>query len=263
VHEAEAAFRQLVADPTAVPPLDEGALLIAAVATGADVDAGLARLDDLASDARADGRDPAGLARHLFVERGFAGNTLDYADPRNSFLPDVIDRRLGIPISLSVLMIEVGRRIGIGLHGVGMPGHFLVGVDATPGLFFDPFHAGAALDADGAQELFARLQGPDAGFRAGFLAPTPTRQVLLRMLANLQQTYVARRAADARWVARLRLAFPELSVGERGQAAEVLASVGAFDEAAAVLDAMVDDAADADARTALGRRAVAYRSRSN
>src|SRR4029079_15079067 len=131
-------------------PLDEGALLIAAVGTGADVDAGLARLDELAADARVAPPSGVGLAQHLFVDRGFAGNTLDYADPRNSFLPDVIDRRLGIPISLSVLMIEVGRRIGVALHGVGMPGHFLVGVDAPAGGFVDPFHAGATLNADGA-----------------------------------------------------------------------------------------------------------------
>jgi regulator of sirC expression with transglutaminase-like and TPR domain len=263
VHEAEAAFRQLVADPVADPPLDEGALLIAAVATGSDVDAGLARLDELASDASDAVRDAAALARHLFVDRGFAGNTLDYADPRNSFLPDVIDRRLGIPISLSVLMIEVARRIGVALHGVGMPGHFLVGVEATPDVFFDPFHAGGALDTDGVRALFTRVHGPGAAFHDEFLAPTSARQILLRMLANLQQTYVARRAADARWVAQLRLAFPELSVAERAQAAEVLASVGAFDEAAAVLDALLPGAADADARDALGRRALAYRSRSN
>lgn len=263
MHEAEAAFRQLVADPTADPPLDEGALLIAAVATGSDVDAGLARLDELAADARSALHDGAGLAQHLFVDRGFAGNTRDYGDPRNSFLPDVIDRRLGIPISLSVLMIEVARRIGIALHGVGMPGHFLVGVDAAPDVFFDPFHAGSALDVDGARALFARLQGSAAGFRAEFLAPTPTRQILLRMLANLQQTYVTRRAADARWVAQLRLAFPELSGAERSQAADVLASVGAFDEAAAVLDELLPGAADADARDAIGRRALAFRSRSN
>ena len=263
MHEAEAAFRQLVADPVADPPLDEGALLIAAVATGSDVDAGLARLDELAADARTALHDGAGLARHLFVDRGFAGNTRDYGDPRNSFLPDVIDRRLGIPISLSVLMIEVARRIGIALHGVGMPGHFLVGLDAAPEVFFDPFHAGASLDVAGARALFARLQGSGAAFREEFLAPTPTRQILLRMLANLQQTYVTRRAADARWVAQLRLAFPELGVAERSQAADVLASVGAFDDAASVIDGLLADAADADARDALGRRALAYRSRSN
>ena len=247
MHEAEAAFRQLVADPVADPPLDEGALLIAAVATGSDVDAGLARLDELAADARTALHDGAGLARHLFVDRGFAGNTRDYGDPRNSFLPDVIDRRLGIPISLSV----------------GMPGHFLVGLDAAPEVFFDPFHAGASLDVAGARALFARLQGSGAAFREEFLAPTPTRQILLRMLANLQQTYVTRRAADARWVAQLRLAFPELGVAERSQAADVLASVGAFDDAASVIDGLLPDAADADARDALGRRALAYRSRSN
>jgi regulator of sirC expression with transglutaminase-like and TPR domain len=263
VHEAEAAFRQLVADPTADPPLDEGALLIAAVATGHDLDAGLARLDELASDASTAPQDAAGLARYLFVERGFAGNTLDYGDPRNSFLPDVIDRRLGIPISLSILMIEVGRRIGVGLHGVGMPGHFLVGVDATADGFVDPFQAGAALDAEGARAVFARLQGPGAPFHDRFLAPTPARQILLRMLANLQQTYLDRRAADARWVAQLRLSFPELPVVERGLAADVLASVGAFDEAAAVLDGLLADAVDTGTRDSLGRRALDYRSRSN
>jgi regulator of sirC expression with transglutaminase-like and TPR domain len=263
VHEAEAAFRQLVADPATDPPLDEGALLIDAVATGRDVDAGLTRLDELAADASGTHRDASGLARFLFVERGFAGNTLDYADPRNSFLTDVVDRRLGIPISLSVLMIEVGRRIGVALHGVGMPGHFLVGVHDAPGVFVDPFHSGAMLDTDGARELFARLQGPGAPFRAEFLASTPSRLVLLRMLANLQQTYVARRAADARWVAQLRLAFPELPEAERGQAADVLASVGAFDEAAAVIDGLLADTTDTTTRDALGRRALAFRARSN
>jgi regulator of sirC expression with transglutaminase-like and TPR domain len=263
VDEAEAAFRQLVADPSAEPPLDEGALLIAAVGTGTDVEAGLARLDELAADARLALHGGEGLNEYLFVDRGLAGNTLDYSDPRNSFLPDVIERKLGIPISLSVLMIEVARRIGIGLHGVGMPGHFLVGVDAVPDRFFDPFHAGASLDAAGARALFARVQGPHVPWRDEFLAPTPTRQVLLRMLANLQQTYAARRTADARWVANLRLAFPELPAAERRQAAEVLASVGAFDEAAAVLDALSAGADDGSKRDAFGRRAVAYRSRSN
>jgi regulator of sirC expression with transglutaminase-like and TPR domain len=263
MHEAEAAFRQLVADVAADPPLDEGALLIAALGTGADVDAGLLRLDELAADARPAVASGTGLHEHLFVDRGFAGNTLDYGDPRNSFLPTVIERRLGIPISLSVLMIEVGRRLGIGLHGVGMPGHFLVGVDASPGRYFDPFHGGVPLDAAGARMLFARLQGPGVPWRDEFLAPTPTRQILLRMLANLQQTYVARRAPDARWVAHLRLAFPELPDAARSEAAEVLASVGAFDEAAAVLDALAAGTDDAAARTEVGRRAVAYKSRSN
>jgi regulator of sirC expression with transglutaminase-like and TPR domain len=265
VDEAEATFLQLVADPAVDPPLDEGAALVAAVGTGADVAPTLDRLDDLAAAAIAfpDARTAGGLAHVLFVDWAFAGNAADYGDPRNSFLPDVLDRRLGIPITLSIVMIEVGRRIGVELFGVGMPGHFLVGVAGEPDEFVDPFHAGAVLDRSGCRERFAALHGADAPFLDDYLAPTGSRPILLRVLANLQQTYVARRSAEARWVARLRLAFPELAVTERRQAADVLASVGAFDEAAEVLDAMRSDAADDATRDALGRRAIGYRARSN
>ncbi|MGZ6912734.1 MAG: SirB1 family protein [Acidimicrobiia bacterium] len=263
MEEAIAAFVQLVGPVDAEPPLDEAAMLIAAVGTGADVEAGLIRLDELAADARPVVADGSTLAHHLFVTRGFAGNTLDYGDPRNSFLPDVVDRRLGIPITLSVLMIEVGRRLGIGLHGVGMPGHFLVGSDADVDAYFDPFHAGQSLDRDGAAELFHRLHGAESRFEDEFLAPTRPRAILLRMLANLRQSYVARRSAAARWVVQLQLAFGELPMGERSRAADVLASVGAFTVAAPVLDELVEHAAEADTRDALIRRAVAYRARAN
>ena len=141
-----------------------------------------------------------GLAEALFVTEGFAGNTSEYSDPRNSLLDDVIDRRLGIPISLSVLMIEVGRRIGLALHGVGMPGHFLVGVDEDPEVFVDPFHAGRVLDVDGCRAIFAALQGPDAPFSPAYLAPTGPRAILLRVLNNLQRSYLERSAVDAVWV---------------------------------------------------------------
>ncbi len=238
--------------------------MIAMTANGADVDAGLARLDELAGDVLEfpDARTPAGLARVLFVEWGFAGNTGDYGDPRNSLLPDVLDRRLGLPITLSVLLIEVGRRIGVTLHGVGMPGHFLVGVDDDPDQFVDPFHAGVVLDAGGCAERFAALYGPRVPFDARLLRPTNTRLILLRMLTNLQLTYVARRSPDAQWVANLRLAFPELTGEERRQAAEVLASVGAYGDAAAVVDALAADAPES-ARAELGQQATAYRARSN
>jgi regulator of sirC expression with transglutaminase-like and TPR domain len=257
-------FAALVADPEHQPPLDEGALLIAEIATGADVDGGLARLDDLAGAALAfpDARTVAGLAHVLFVDWSFAGNVEDYGDPRNSFLPDVMDRRLGLPITLSVLLIEVGRRIGVHLHGVGMPGHFLVGVDDADDQFVDPFHAGALLDPAGAQRRFAELHGPAAPFSPAYLAATSTRAILLRMLTNLERTYVARRAPDARWVAHLRLAFPELADTARVAAAEVLASVGASDEAAVVLEELADRAEE-PARDALHQRIRAYRARSN
>ena len=256
-------FRSLIAEADAEPPLDEGALLIAATAHELDVDAWLARLDDCAGAALAfpDARTATGLARVLFVDWAFAGNTEHYDDPRNSFLPDVIDRRLGLPITLSVLMIEVGRRIGVQLHGVGMPGHFLVGVDGDRDAFVDPFHGGAVLDRVGCRERFAAMYGTQMQFEDGFLEPTTPRMILLRMLANLETTYARSRSAETRWVAQLRLAFPELPPGDRERTAEVLASVGAFTDAADVLEGLVAVAPEAQ-RDRLARQAVAHRSRS-
>jgi regulator of sirC expression with transglutaminase-like and TPR domain len=262
--EAADRFRSLVATVDDDPPLDEGALLIAATATGSDVDSGLARLDDLAAAALAFeySRNPAGLARVLFVDWAFAGNSAEYDDPRNSFLPDVIDRRLGLPIALSVLMIEVGRRIGVSLHGVGMPGHFLVGVDGDPDEFIDPFHAGAALDRTGCRARFVAMYGSQARFTEQYLEPTSSRLILLRMVTNLQHAYARRRSPDARWAAGLRLAFPEIPSEERERTAEVLASVGATADAAAVLDELAAGSAGAE-RDRWARQATAYRSQSN
>lgn len=263
--DAAERFRALVASADEEPPLDEGALLIAATATGIDVDMWLTRLDELAAAALAFEycRTPAGLARVLFVDWAFAGNTGDYDDPRNSFLPDVIDRRLGLPIALSVLMIEVGRRIGVGLHGVGMPGHFLVGVTDTPDEFVDPFHAGATLDRVGCRDRFVAMYGTQVAFSEHFLEPTGARLILLRMITNLQHAYARRRSPEARWAARLRLAFPEIPPEERERTAEVLASVGATADAAAVLDGLVATQGDGADRDRWARLATAYRSQSN
>ena len=156
------------------------------------------RLPDGASRAEA----ARTLARVLFGECGFRGNAGDYYDPRNSFLNDVVDRRLGIPISLSVLAIEVGRRLGIPMEGVGFPGHFLVRVaDGRETLLLDCFAGGAPVGND---ELLARLralaeshQGPDfAQVPARFLEPTPPAGILARMLRNLLRIYLERREPE-------------------------------------------------------------------
>jgi glycosyltransferase involved in cell wall biosynthesis len=111
--------------PAESVPLDEAALCIAAHADPAvDIDGYPTRLDEIAGEIRTPTLD--GLVRHLYSSGRFTGNTVDYYDPRNSFLNDVIDRRLGIPITLAVVGLEVGRRIGVPLSGVGMPGHFLL-----------------------------------------------------------------------------------------------------------------------------------------
>jgi regulator of sirC expression with transglutaminase-like and TPR domain len=225
-------FTELVTSSTGEVPLDEAALLIAAHAhPGLTVETGLVALDALATSAEASS--PTELATFLFVSERFSGNTADYADPRNSYLDDVLERRLGIPITLSVLMIEVGRRCGIELHGVGMPGHFLVG-DGY-GAWYDPFYAGARLDEAACAARFAELQ-PAAPFDRRMLDPTPSRRIVDRMLANLQRSFLAREPASAAWVLRLRLRMPDLTAVQRGELAAVLGRVGHFSEAARELD---------------------------
>jgi len=132
------------------------------------------------------------LAGYLFGECGFRGNQEEYYDPRNSYLNDVLERRTGIPITLSVVLIETGARLGLGIEGVGFPGHFLVRVAGSRGpLVLDPFFGGRAI---GERELLARYRSfvgsdtpalpPDA------LATTGTPAILTRMLRNLLRAYL-------------------------------------------------------------------------
>lgn len=216
-----ARFGELVQGSESALPLDEAAFLIAAQDHPVDVDAQLRVLDRLADDVAAE--DVATLAHALFVARGFAGNTVDYGDPRNSYLDEVLHRRLGIPITLSVLMIEVGRRRGIRLVGVGMPGHFLVGSDEG---YVDPFHGGAVMDAEGARGVFERAH-PGAPFADRYLDPVGPRAVLARMLANLVVTLLGRDPMRAIGALRLRLTIPGLPEPERRQGEETLARLRA------------------------------------
>jgi regulator of sirC expression with transglutaminase-like and TPR domain len=143
-----------------------------------------------------------------------------------------------------VLMIEVGRRCGVELVGVGMPGHFLVAVGSPgpehEGVWYDPFGGGARLDAAGCLDRFAETHPRDA-FRPEYLAPVSTHAILDRMLANLQHSLLAREPATAAWPVRLRLAFPNRPVAERAELAAALARIGRFAEAAGVLEAAADE----------------------
>jgi len=259
--EATARFAELMQRPDAAVPLDQAAALIAAHAHPAlDIDAVLGGLDDLAADATAN--DAEALAEFLFVERGFAGNTDDYGDPRNSYLDDVLSRRLGIPISLSVLMVEVGRRLGVSVQGVGMPGHFLVRAGREPGRWFDPFHGGRCLDEEGCRALFARVRGTDAEFRTEYLEVAGATAIIGRMLTNLQHSLLRREPRAAAWVLRLRLRMPGLSAAERIALATMLGTVGRFDEAAGELDALAPELTT-DAAGKVSRQAAALRARAN
>ena len=251
-----ARFTELVRCPDADIPLDEALFLVAAHDHDLDLAAQLARVDALATDAPSD---PDALARHLFDEPGFLGNAGDYGDPRNSFLDCVLDRHLGIPITLSVLMMEVGRRCGVALSGIGMPGHFLVG--AADGRYYDPFHHGRRLDAAGARALHAAMRG-DAPFHEEFLDPVGPRSILARVLANLLHAFADRSPGSAVWVARLRLRIPGLAPAERREVAALLGSLGRFAEAATELEAIVPDLEGPSAARTV-RDAAALRARAN
>jgi len=254
-------FVALVQGPEEELALDEAALLMAAHAQpNLDVAEQLSRLDDLAGALLEPSA--SALAGLLFEELGFSGNTEDYGDPRNSYLDQVLDRRVGIPISLAVLMIEVGRRAGVTIEGVGMPGHFLVRGD---GDLRDPFRGGQRVDQAGCEAMFRAIHGPTAKFRPSMLAPVGPRVILARMLANLRQNYVARRDPVAlEWVVRLRVAIPGVSPSELADLSRLLAELGRFAEAARALDDLtVAGVLNPEDSAKLHGRAIALKARLN
>jgi regulator of sirC expression with transglutaminase-like and TPR domain len=192
----------LVSGPEQDMNLAEAALLIAKEEYPAlDIEAYLKRLDELAD--KVHGRLPpqAGiedilvtLNEFLFEEQGFSGNTENYYDPRNSFLNEVLDRKLGVPITLSILYMEIGRRLGLTLEGVSFPGHFLVKFATEEGdVVLDPFAGGVPLSEE---ELVDRLEGTYGGLTASttslphLLAAAGKKEILVRMLRNLKVIYL-------------------------------------------------------------------------
>jgi regulator of sirC expression with transglutaminase-like and TPR domain len=138
----------------------------------------------------------AAINRHLFEELGYAGDHDEYYDPRNSYLNEVFERRLGNPISLAMVQIEVARRLGVPLDGVSFPGHFLVRLPVDDGiLVMDPFNGGRPLGADELRERAKPHLGgdvPDDNALLQILDPAPHRAILVRVLRNLHGVYVER-----------------------------------------------------------------------
>lgn len=205
--------------------LDEASLLIAArLQPGLDMIEWLAALDMLAGDCPTP--TAAGVARFLFDVEHFTGNRGAYYDWRNSCLDRVIATRSGIPITLSIVMIEVAKRVGVDLVGVGMPAHFLVRSANDEELFFDPFDHGRRLDRAGAQELFATVTSRQVRWDPEFLAPTPNREIVIRILNNLKGVFAQRSdAVRLAIVMGLRAEIDELADVE---AAEIVATTSIF-----------------------------------
>ena len=134
-----------------------------------------------------------GLRTYLFDVLGFRGNETDYNDPRNSYLNEVLDRRLGNPLTLSILLLEAARAAGFEARGVGLPGHFVCRVTfAGRTLLVDPYHGGQLISQDDCRQLVAKTTGRPSLFRASLLDGTSDRAVLGRMLLNLKHIYVKR-----------------------------------------------------------------------
>lgn len=171
--------------------LDSACLAMSsALQTPLDESDWLNRLDLLAAECPTPTAD--GVARYLFGDLAFRGNTSAYYDWRNSCLDRVIDTRIGIPISLSVLMIEVARRVGVPLVGVGMPAHFLVRTVDGPIRYFDAFAGGAELDGAGARRLFEQVTRGQVPWNDDYLDPTLAQHVIVRMLNNLRAIFQSR-----------------------------------------------------------------------
>ncbi len=195
------AFARLLSQPEGEIDLAEAALLIAKEEYPAlEIPRYISRLEEMAAGVRGLGA-PAGephrliasLGEYLFRRLGFQGNSEDYYDPRNSFLNEVLDRRTGIPITLSIVTMEVARRIGLPLRGVGLPGHFLVKyVGPDEEIVIDPFHGGALVSPADCQRLIDHVYQGKLTFEPRFLAGVGTRHILFRMLNNLKGIYCSR-----------------------------------------------------------------------
>jgi len=243
-----------------------------------DVPALLAELSELGSPlagppgerSGAEGSDDRSLRERvtavseLFTSLGFHGNTEDYYDPKNSLLPDVLARRTGIPITLSIVWCALAKRGGLLARGIAFPGHFLVRVDAsaaseparTP-LLVDPFHGGRILDEEAATALLRRALGEGAELHPSLLTPASARVTLVRLLTNLEAIYGKRGEHARAFIAidRIVTLVPDSARMLRERAALAL-RIGAFEVARAdfarvlVLEPQAPDVPDIEARLA-------------
>lgn len=193
-----------------------------------------------------------GVAQFLFDTLGFTGNARNYTDPRNSFLNEVLERRLGIPISLSVLYLEVAQRTGVNAEGVGLPGHFIVRVVLDNGqvIYLDPFHGGALLSEEDCRERVRSITDGKLPFHEAFLNPVGVRYILVRMLNNLKNFYASANdfARAAKVVERLLILNPD-DLTEMRNLGLLYGSLGKRRQAVALLEAYLQgrpDAQDAD-----------------
>lgn len=220
---------------TGNPPLDRLMAVVASVDPAPPTEQEIVdRLDELAALLGAPATTDDLLAG-VFGTLGFRGNTTNYYDPRNSLLHRVIERRVGIPLSLAVVAAELGRRLGHDVRPIGMPGHVLLGFEDGD-RWFDPFAGGALLTRDECEAMFGASQ-PGAAFQDRYLDPMPAATVVARTVENLRAAHL-RSGNRARLTAvlGLRADLPGAPPEFRLEYAAALASLGRYDAAASERD---------------------------
>ncbi len=205
------------------------------------------------------------MAAHLYEGLGFHGNEQDYFDPKNSYLDEVIARRTGIPLTLAILLVAVGRRAGVEVEGIGFPGHFLARVGGPSGVLVDPFFGGRVLDDASLKRLASRMLGSSARLSPSHLEPVGLRPLAVRMLLNLKHAHERRRDHARAMLACDRLVDLTGSIAfrrDRGLHALALgASEAAAEDLAAYLEERGDRAEDAAAVKRALERATKGRDR--
>ncbi|HKS27744.1 MAG TPA: transglutaminase-like domain-containing protein [Pyrinomonadaceae bacterium] len=256
---AERARRLLAEEagkPAALVRLDRAALLIGAedeAYRNIDVEKYLRQLDELAAEARsfmedAQSNETEAFNYFLFELKRFSGNQLDYYDPRNSFLNEVMDRRVGIPITLSVIYIEVGRRAGLDVEGVGLPGHFIVRVrelGLSEALLVDPFH-GVMLTREDCQDRLDTVYDGLVSLSDEHMRPVSAPEILVRMLTNLKGVYTGAKLyrQSLACAERILLLAPD-SVEQHRDRGVCLAKLERFEEAVRAIELYLQTAPDA------------------
>jgi regulator of sirC expression with transglutaminase-like and TPR domain len=187
VNAALADFGAVVADRAALRLDDTWLAMSAVLSPSLDVAFWRGSLDALAGACRSATRE--GVIEHLFASDRLRGAGEDYGDWRNSRIDHVLANGVGIPISLAVAAMTVGRRVGVELAGIGMPAHFLIGDPHDSDWFVDPFAGGEVMDRTGCRDLFRRITGGAATWREDFLRPTPPAAIVVRMLNNLRASF--------------------------------------------------------------------------
>jgi regulator of sirC expression with transglutaminase-like and TPR domain len=254
--------------------LAEAALLCEAeLPSRRDVDVTLLRIDALADRLRSSGfrstdpdHDAEALAGHLGGTHGFTGDATTYNDPANGLLGEVLDRRRGLPITLSILYVAVARRLHVPAFPVALPGHVVTGIGGKDrAVVLDPFDGGRRLDETDISQRVTAMTGGRLSFRRSMLRPSPAPNVVRRLLNNLTRDFAAaQRPGDALWTVELKLLLPNRLPDDQRVYGELLSQLGRFDEAAVAYERYLEQAPpDAPDLEEIRRAAIRSKARLN